>query len=447
MNKKECLTNLYKYRIEILCSLLFLFMCLRLLSPIFAILAFIIATIGIIFEFDTKGLCYIGFIYSFRFIFRYKSDEIYLFVFIICVWILVMLINFFRDKKYLNKKFLTLGFLIIGFLIYSLIPRGSDYNIVNYMKTSLIILTVYFVLCYREQINLKKFTLIFVVSVLLSSILSLFTDKIETLHDLVGKFSSYDSVRRYTGLDRDPNFYSVSLLVPLATLMNFYLNNNLKWYIFFPLAVSLIVFGLLTLSKSFLLGFVIILILFMILVLKRNVKKGLIFDGCILVSLILLCIIFYDKIILIFNRFNIDSDDTTTINDITTGRLNIWKDYFNYFINNPIDFLFGNGFGERILEKSSHNTIIQGICSVGLIGIIYLTVLFVLFIIREIKENFNFSNYLPLIIFFILSMALDYFTSTSAICYLIMGLISINYKNENKDQNKNIICLIKEKRG
>ena len=113
--------------------------------------------------------------------------------------------------------------------------------------------------------------------------------------------------------------------------------------------------------------------------------------------------------------------------------------YFEYFKANPVKFIFGSGLGETTLDRPSHNTIIQGVYGVGIIGVLYTFAILILFFIQEFKKKFTIYELLPFLTFACLALALDFFVSTSMICYLVMGLFVINYKHSNELEDCNLL--------
>lgn len=443
-----------KFHVEIVCAILFMCLLLRLVSPIFALIAFVIALAGMIYEFDVKGLYYIAFLYPFRFIFRYKNDDIYLFVLLIAMWICIMSIRILLDKKLSQKNNLKWFIVLLVLILYILFPRNGISGFIYGIKLSLVIISVFILGVYKEELNIKYFLLVFIGGIITSSVMALFRSYIPSLDSLVGVYITFSNQTRFMGLDRDPNYYTISLLVSMSMMMVVYLKNKISWYIFFPISSVLLCFGFMTISKSFILAFAGVCLFFLItdIIIKR--KKSIFDIGLMLLIILLSMAICYSQTQLLFSRLNISDTftvDGTTMNEyfniinplleisnnmnfdeFTTGRFNIWKSYFNEFENAPIKLVFGHGFGEMVNERASHNTIIQGVYSIGVIGIIYLLIVIIFYLKSQFKNKFCFYEILPFLTYFTLSMALDLLTSTSQILYLYIAVFSINSVYEPK---------------
>ena len=67
----------------------------------------------------------------------------------------------------------------------------------------------------------------------------------------------------------------------------------------------------------------------------------------------------------IIYRFNTESE---SVSDITTGRTDIWSNYFAYIKSNARIFLFGDGIGAKYLYGAAHNIYVETWYHVGIVG-------------------------------------------------------------------------------
>ena len=73
----------------------------------------------------------------------------------------------------------------------------------------------------------------------------------------------------------------------------------------------------------------------------------------------------YKLIEMILSRFN----DNANLSDFTTGRTDVWLEFFRAFKEDTFLLLLGRGYTEVVLStKGSHNTFIQMIFQFGLVG-------------------------------------------------------------------------------
>ena len=466
MLKKEKIKEfLFRFRVEVSCSMLFLIMMLRLVSPIFGIIGLIVASLLVINETDIKGLYYIAFIYPFRYIFKYQSKENYMFIILLCVWFLVLSIRFIIDKKYKQKENFIGLCLIIAFIVYAAIPRNLNFGFLACIEFCIILLLLYFGVVYKNNINFKKFLLIFSVSLILSSTIALFKNHIDSLNRLLIINDEYKTNTRFMGMDWDPNYYAVSVLVPMASILVLFLKDNINKILAAVLLCSLSCFGLLTISKSFILVLILMLFLICLFIMFEKKKDGFKYILILTVSIGFSFLICFNSTKLMFTRI-IESlssyqirgvgciiasknlllgDIGDFLDSFTTGRYAIWKTYFEYFAKNPVNLIFGSGFGNIALERPAHNTLIQGVYKVGLLGVFLIIAAFIYFIIISIKKEGRLYEFLSLFIFILLCMSLDFFISTGAVCYILMGIYCVGYKNNHKENETLLSTLLKRK--
>ena len=178
---------------------------------------------------------------------------------------------------------------------------------------------------------------------------------------------------RLSGFYGDSNFYSIHILISIACLLILVFQQR-----GFPLALSmagiilLIYFGTESVSKMFLLTLLAILIIWLtsLFSLRQGLgKKIAVLTGITtLILLVLTSGIFAEQIDDYMFRFSLASDASS----LTTGRSDIWANYFNYFISNPAVFFFGAGYTTTFpdFNAASHSTIIQMFYQLGLAGIV-----------------------------------------------------------------------------
>lgn len=242
---------------------------------------------------------------------------------------------------------------------------------------------------------------------------------------------------RLNGFYGDANFYSAQILVAITGILILILKNKENMIINFILMLTLIFFGLQSVSKMFLLCCSItITIWIMILIAQRTsiIKKFKII--AILFVIIILGItlnIFEEQISYYVIRFTYISD----INSLTTGRSSIIENYISYFKTNIETFLFGIGISHGYVEgRASHNTIIQIIYQVGIIG----SVIIILWI-KKVFGSFKINQYtiLMFIGFFTSWLSLDMLMFDEFFYFITLFFIGLKYIVTNKNSEKESI--------
>jgi hypothetical protein len=181
---------------------------------------------------------------------------------------------------------------------------------------------------------------------------------------------------RLSGFYGDANFYSAHILVAISGLLIIALNKNVKnTVLLIATAVVLIYFGLLSVSKMFLLDLLAILGIWIIAVISLRGKVGTKISTfvCVVVVVvfILLSGIFEDEINMYMIRFGM-VDSTSSF---TTGRSDLFSMYISFLGGNVTALLFGQGYTNMFEGNTfagSHNSILQAIFQFGCVGIIFL---------------------------------------------------------------------------
>lgn len=183
---------------------------------------------------------------------------------------------------------------------------------------------------------------------------------------------------RLSGFYGDANFYSAHILIAVCGLLLIAINKQgTKAVLSLAAVVVLIYFGMLSVSKMFLLVLLTILGIWIIAVLsmkgKIRTKIGTIFSVLICVLFILSSNIFADEINMYLIRFGM----VDSINSLTTGRSDILPIYISFLIENMTALLFGQGYTSVFagsIAKGSHNSILQAVYQFGCAGTILITV-------------------------------------------------------------------------
>jgi hypothetical protein len=244
---------------------------------------------------------------------------------------------------------------------------------------------------------------------------------------------------RFSGLLNNPNHYTLSVNIACMALMSYLIVRKTKVIdiVFFLL---LLLFGIYSLSKSFVFGFMASVIMSLIYLLRHNPGRWL----KLTVTGFIICIVAFqfidNKIIdILINRILIN--DVIDFNTYTTGRVGIFKMYFDYIIENIRVLFIGNGLFNP-LDRDSHNFFIELIYSFGIVGTSI--VIFSYFRLSragwKVKKHNKKSilNYAPLLVFLIRGMAVNIILSTMFPAYLIVITLIVgeNLSSENKNTRK-----------
>jgi len=185
---------------------------------------------------------------------------------------------------------------------------------------------------------------------------------------------SYSSLTRLSGFYGDPNFYAAHITAALSGVMVLLLHEHtlLRKIVLYVSLIVLVYCGLLSVSKTFILIFICVTLLWIIEILfrKGRISSKLMLLLALLIGTIfvLSSVLFTDLIDMMIGRF-FGSNAGSTISDFTTGRTDLWMVYLREFEAKPMVLLFGRGFTDDLVGNySSHNIVIQSIYQFGLVG-------------------------------------------------------------------------------
>lgn len=304
-------------------------------------------------------------------------------------------------------------FLISTFIIYSIIPSIIGHNfgiIIMAIKASLLILMlVNFRYSSNNLLELYlKCIMYFILGVIIMGIIGIIFD---------GDFVLGTKYRFSGSKLNNPNDFSMLVIFSMSLLLYIHnkmlINNKL-----FPIAIlSLMFFGLITQSRTFVLGLAVIASFYLFIFLKpkfkfsikiKNIIQGVIF-------LIIILIIMFTP----FFTSAIDASLERILNprrgDISGSRFNLWIQYYELLITNIKYLLFGVGSSMDILnnygiDQVAHNFIIELIVDFGILGTLITYFLFYNLkniIIGEHIKGFKIKHFIalmPMTVLLVLSL-------------------------------------------
>lgn len=396
---------------------------------------------------------------SFSTIFKFAMGDTSIYTYLQFIVILKFLIM----KRKVDTRFFLYWFLLT---VYVLI--GGIGSLRDSIKFVMIPLMIYVFSRETDGQDINRVSYYYLLGVFTSTIVSFLREYIPNMSSFVGlKYvnltftaTGWQRANRIGGLWGDPNYYSVHLILAIAILIVWYSQERIKLPWFIVGYSALAVFGGLTGSKSFLIMFAILTVLIVYSVFKN--KKYLL--GAFL--LILICIA---GLLLITGYFDVFStvlkrlSTAENVSDVTTGRLDLWFEYFNIFFSRPIKALFGNGINNGFTLSTPHNSIIDTLDLLGLVGTIifyiclYLSVSSTRTTIDKKRRSFLpfigiFGIYMGLSMFFSIDFGFELFLAFGFIMPDIhkevitttVNDVEFNTEDTNEDINDTNAEIIKE---
>lgn len=368
------------------------FIVLGLSFPVFSYLAFVLAAIYMFFSSNESAFSIMAFFMPFANIFKPGVNSTSLFT----ILTLLLVIKLLASCKVFRASFFVLWAYL--FVVQIL---GCLWNIPILIKQSMILLLIY---GYFNSCNSipRELTLNLSFGLVISCFLAYFSGFIPGLSLYMAEIRAYEissDVLRFTGLYSDPNYLSLVIILAFVSLLILVRMKLLKKR-YLILCAFLIYFGLQTISKSFYLMLAIVCVLYFVLLVRR---RQYIVSSLFVVFISILAVFLANNDSVLVNYF---FTRLFYSSDITSGRVDIWKDYLHYFASNPIKLIFGFGIGASDFHMVAHNTYIDFLYYYGITN----TCVFILEIflaLRNRKIKLKLQNLIPFICLVIMSFALS----------------------------------------
>jgi len=352
----------------------------------------------------------------------------------------IFVIIFLTDLKNRQKYKTELIVLLFLFTAYTLLVKFINQMSID-MSYFFFIIMLFFIPIYAKQymkdISFEKCTLFLTAGVLSASaaskILMNFPQMLRYIN--VYKWESV-GLTRFSGFYEDPNFYSVQIIMAVAAILTVMSKTTKKPLIPLQLlaVLALVFFGLLSVSKMFLLslGAILALWVFSLKFKKQNVMYE---AGALIVILaVVIAAYFSDVLTAEINQYVF----RFTQSAFTTGRTDLQIMYLDYLFSNSDKLFFGIGFSNILLNlRASHNTMIQIVWQIGLIGgvlLYYWQRLAFAPVLNRIKfEPVNKITFIMLVgAYFLPWLALDFLSFDEFFYYFLLVLIGKNYLAEKQ---------------
>lgn len=411
------------------CAVMAVLLYLRNITNIFIYPAVIYGIITILF--CRKKLClpFLLFLLPFSSVYKFAPRQISIFTVMFAIFILRIL-----SSMKVSRNFL---WLLISFTVYAAALSGIS----KIIYTATLICGFFMInyVCRSPDCDFKISVYTFTAGLITAAVLGLFRNSLPILRSFVHYVGLWQEgniyTRRFTGLDADPNYYNMNVVTALSCLLVMIFKEK-KSLINVLLFSVLSLFGLLTISKSFILIWLLLLVILVIQAIRAGAKKAV---TALLVFLIggALAYLFASEAIDMF-VYRFTGAKTQSFSQFTTGRGAIWKMYFERIFSESKILFLGAGINTLVNGRASHNMYIQVLYSLGLIGgAIYLLTLRYSVSLPKTKKK-ELLIRLPLFMLLIQLFALDGLTNDNL--PFLFSLICLIVRFYHREDKNNMEC-------
>lgn len=356
--------------------------------------------------------------YAFNVVFEFalRNTWVYMFTWFVVLLGLRYLFTLYKNAKGTNEKYwfkflfplinwkLLLPMMVL--LFYLILPiHNSTLKSTLYMGVFLAFL--YLVFENRKNIDVCTLVKMFSLGVVISGLMSLLRP-ISTRLDEIMAYGVTSGCVRFSGLTISPNLYAMYAMLGISALLILKYINKIDNLSFWSLFIPLFAFGFCTISRNFMIAFVVEFILFGILYVLKYKKSALKFGGVMLLVLVAILGICFTGTKIILVRLNIlpettiskfieesnagPSKDVTSLVDESLyekysdewwtlvydgkiaydpGRVGIWKEYLTDWYSSVKSIFFGKGIKQPEIGRfHTHNLYIKYLWRDGILGIL-----------------------------------------------------------------------------
>lgn len=392
-------------------------------SNLFLWLFFLLTSLAMLLDKQQHRIDYLLFFISWVYVIKFDISGYSLLVVLSSFYILLSILTLFLQKQGISKRLLLTYFLFAFYTVAVTIVSGGNLIavlgfVLNYSVLFCAILTL------DDKAYFRRYTYIYASGLLAASIVRLISYSIPEIDHFIESMTIVNTVKtmnsistRFTGLDLDPNYFSLQVLIAMACLLVLFNLDGKKEKKSIVLLVILAFFGILTYSKMFIITLIIFIMMTFIVFTKNNMKTAIKFSSFIVIICGVALYFFYEKLFEIYWIRFFGSGISTDA--ITTGRVSSWSLFVNEILQNTKVFVLGAGFGTSFAKvKMAHTMYLSTPYYIGLIGIV-LSVLYISSLYKVLRENVGIMNRpgfqilsinaIPLYIMLIANIGLDSF--------------------------------------
>lgn len=297
----------------------------------------------------------------------------------------------------------------------------------------------------NDEIHLRDYLRCFSAGIIIASFIGLFKSGFPRLipylsEAMIKENGEYYS--RFAGITGNPNHYTLPLSIVLAAYCILIIQKKVS-LVDIVFISSIVIFGIMSVSKSFLISFVLIIILLLVQLTKYN-RKTLMF--VMFLFIVCGCVIYtnQDNEVIRTIIFRLSNDvNSGDIDSISTGRTAIWRNYIEYFTDNYTRLLFGSGFGATWVKgRASHNYFIETVHYLGFVGsILYFCAINRFFSIRNYdNKRKQIYGYIPWFVLLVRSVAINIIMNEEIAFLFVVCALSVRESQMPMENKRGAHC-------
>lgn len=364
-------------------------------------------------------------------LFNFYSEILIFFISITIITIKKLI----RKEIYITKDWLIPS-IAVSVLVIMFFTINFNFKYLKHFARTILAVIVFFE-CFliRKDFNVLKITKHLVVLFTLSCVISLFFMLPNSSVNVI--FVDVLGIKRYKGLMAHANTVGILAVILISLVLQFYIKKEINNLQFLVYCLPMVLAGICTKSKLFLLLSLMLFLVYVIFLFKENKKVCLIEVFIFILFLVIFNFCFENYFIQILMRFSGYFQTSSILDKITTGRISLWKIYLEKWSESIFTVLFGVG-GTSNFGIYAHNEYIEILTRYGLLGfcLVFLVIYYICYKLRK-YSNFKLLNYFAMSIC-LLTLVFDPLIHEKFILFVLSVLSIYNGRNEKKiDDNIN----------
>lgn len=357
------------------------------------LMAFLVLSFGLMFGKKKDRILILVFALPFSRIYKLDIGYTSFYTFLMIEYFGLIVLDYIISKKPFPRKAIVPLISYILIMVYSLLQFAIFHKYMSISRVFSILLYMLLPLMFfvdgnrmdnDDKIDIVKFMIFGFLTTIVISALSYISPRIQNnlFYLIDDKVGVIEGVRRFSGLFGDSNYYGFYTLL-LVSLGIYHLKSLKPTWLYLTFLGIIFGVGFLSLSMMYFIVSIVLMVILFVLLFKSKPKAGFIALLSVSLGLILVMLIMGDKIMgVIMAKLG----PSISLDDITTGRASIWEAFINFFLNNPLLLLIGNGINSdasyhvviATQNYATHNVFLEILYDFGLIGGAMLVVYYIL---------------------------------------------------------------------